>query len=144
MPSTDYLTPEVRDAFRKVFFESVFAGQATNYAFDLYNTWHVMLVATAVAVILSYLYLFIVRCLGGIIIWVSIVLGWCILVAGGFYTYFYARPTYAVDDPTYKYLEYGSYVLWGLAGLEIIMIVCCLSAINLGIAVFKTTAQYIQ
>jgi len=40
----------------------------------------------------------------------------------------------------FKYMTYGSYTLWGLAGLMLILMLCCYNAIKLGIAVFKTTA----
>jgi len=43
----------------------------------------------------------------------------------------------------FKYMTYGSYTLWGLAGLMLILMLCCYNAIKLGIAVFKTTAMYI-
>jgi hypothetical protein len=34
--------------------------------------------------------------------------------------------------------------LWGLAALSGLLMLCCYNAIKIGIAVFKTTAQYIQ
>ena len=37
-----------------------------------------------------------------------------------------------------------AYIFWGLSGLVLCSLCCCYSAVRLGIAVFKTTAQYIQ
>ena len=50
-----------------------------------------ILVASAVALVLSYLYLFVIRLIGGWIIWVCFDLIFLLLLGGGFYSYFYAR-----------------------------------------------------
>jgi hypothetical protein len=41
--------------------------------------------------VLGYFYLFLLRLLGGVIIWISIAATFLILFGAGFYTYFYAR-----------------------------------------------------
>jgi len=102
------------------------------------------LVGALVSVVFGYLYLFVIRLIGGAIIWISFVLIVLALAGGGFYTYFYLRPTYDPSNPTYEYLAYGAYTLWGLSGLTMILLCCCYNAVKLGIAVFKTTSQYVQ
>lgn len=97
-----------------------------------------------VAVVFGYSYLFVIRLIGGAIIWVSFFLLVLGLAGGGLYTYFYLRHNYEVANPTYKYLEYASYALWGLSALTLILLACCYHAVKLGIAVFKTTAHYVQ
>lgn len=67
-----------------------------------------------------------------------------LLIVGGFYSYYYARPQYEVDDPTHDYLAYGAYVVWGIAGILLISVLCCLKSIALGVAVFKTTVEYVK
>lgn len=99
-----------------------------------------LLAGAAVAVVFGYLYLFVIRFVGGAIIWISFALIVLILAGGGCYTWFYLRPTYDPSNPTYEYLEYGSYALWGLSVLTCFLMLCCYNAIKLGIAVFKTTA----
>jgi hypothetical protein len=94
--------------------------------------------------LLGYLYLYVIRLLGGVIIWLSFALSLLIIAASGFYTYFYARNEYDPLNPTYRYLEIASYVLWGIAGALLVLILCCVNAIKIGVAVFKTTAKYIQ
>jgi len=94
--------------------------------------------------VLGYLYLYVIRLLGGVIIWLSFALSLLIIAAAGFYTYFYARVEYDPLNPTYHYLEIASYVLWGIAGALFILIFCCVNAIKIGVAVFKTTSKYIQ
>jgi hypothetical protein len=96
------------------------------------------------AVVFGYVYLFVIRAIGGLIIWIALGISLIVLGASGFYTYFHARPQYDVENPTYEYLEYTSYVLWGLTGAFALAVLCCLNAIKVGIAVYKTTARFVQ
>jgi len=65
------------------------------------------------------------------------------MFAGGFYSYFHARKKYDPQDPVYRYLAYAAYVLWALCAALLLSLICCYNAIKVGIAVFKTTAQYV-
>jgi hypothetical protein len=114
------------------------------WAFNIMKAWQVLLVGAGVAAIFGYTYIFIIRLIGGAIIWISFVLLVLGLAGGGVYTWFFQRPKYELTDPTYTYLEYGSYALWGLAGLTLILLCLCYNAVKLGIAVFKTTIEYVQ
>lgn len=129
----------MKEAFRDAFFNNVLGDKTTQYFYDIAKSWAVILVASICSVIIAYLYLFMIRFMGGVIIWISVAVSITVLVSAGIYSYMYARPQYKVDDPTYEYLAYAAYVCWGLAGLVVLALVCCMNAIQLGIAVFKTT-----
>lgn len=90
------------------------------------------------------MYLVTIRFIGGVMIWISLGLSIIIMAATGFYTYFYARPQYDPLNPTYTYLEYTSYVVWSITAIFSLAVLCCCNAIKIGIAVFKTTIQFIQ
>jgi hypothetical protein len=94
-----------------------------------------------VGVVLGYIYLFVIRAIGGAIIWVSfiiIVLAFAVL---GLWTYFVKRKDYLPEsNEVYQYLTYGAYTAWVLAGVMCLCMLCCYNAIKIGIAVFKTTA----
>jgi hypothetical protein len=77
-------------------------------------------------------------------IWGSLFLSLIIVTAAGFYTYFIARPMYDPTVQTYKTLEITSYVLWGIAALILFSVMCCFNAIQIGIAVFQTTCDYVR
>lgn len=133
----------MKDAFREAFYTSVVGNKGTQYFYDIYKSWAVILVASIVSILIAYVYLFIMRKLGGMIIYLSILFSLILMLGGGFYSYFYAKYKYETDDPSYEYCEYAGYVCFGMAGILVLAVCCCLSAIQLGIAVFKTTAQYI-
>ena len=145
LPSGDYTdSDKMKDAFRDAFFNNVLGDATTQYFYDIGRSWAVILVASICSVIIAYLYLFMIRYMGGVIIWISVAVTELVLIAAGLYSFLYARPLYAEDDPVHEYLAYTAYVCWGLAVLVILTLICCMNAIQLGIAVFKTTVQYVQ
>ena len=101
-------------------------------------------VGVLIALVLGYLYLFVIQKIGGWIIWISFGLIVLFEGAGGCYTYFYLMPTYEDKDPTKDYLAYGSYVLWALAGITCFLLLCCYNAVKLGIAVFEATSEFVR
>lgn len=102
-----------------------------------------ILLGAVVSIIFGYIYLGIIRIFGGVIIYAIILITIAILTSAGFYTYFWARPQYDELNPTFKYLEYTSYVIWGITGAFALTILCCLNAIQVGIQVFKTTIRFV-
>ena len=126
------------------FFGASYGTSSSQYFYDVGKSWPVILISVLLAVIISYLYLVVVRVLGGVLIWLSIALTASIFFTGGFYTFFYAKFYYDPLNPTYTYLANCSYVLWGLAALTLLTILFCFNSIKIGTAVFKTTAQFIQ
>jgi len=139
----DYVDNKTLESFKTAFFGSVYGNAAASYFHDIAAAWAVLLIAAIATIILSYLYLFAARLFGGFIIIIAFISAIALCIGGGFYTYFYARKKYEPENPVYNYLAYAAYVCWGLAGLIFFAIICCYDAIKIGIAVFKTTAQYV-
>ena len=140
----DYVDKATYESFKTAFFGSVYGNAAASYFHDIAATWSVLLIAAIATVFLSYLYLFVIRLVGGFIIIIAFLSAIIVCAGGGFYSYFYARQKYDPANPVYNYLAYAAYVCWGLAGLIFFAIICCYDAIKIGIAVFKTTSQYVQ
>ena len=64
------------------------------------------------------------------------------MLGGGYYVWTRAE-TYDEASDYNKWMTYGAYGIWGIAGLYFLCVCCCWSAIKIGIAVYKTTAQYV-
>ena len=93
LPSGAYTdSEEMKTAFRDAFFANVLGDKSTQYFYDIANSWAVILVASICSVIIAYLYLFMIRYMGGIIIWISVAASIILLVGAGIYSYLYARP----------------------------------------------------
>lgn len=113
---------------------------------DIATSWVILLISSIIAVILGYIYLFVIRAVGGFIIWASFALIELAVLFCGFYTLFVYRPDKFPDETTdmHKYVSYAGYIIFAIGGIIALVICCCYDAIQIGIAVFKTTSQYIS
>ena len=114
----------------------------TDYIMDLVHVWQVILITLGTAVVLGMIYMILVRCFAGVIIWFSILGIMAILGAGGYWVYLY-RTHYETTDNNYKYVQYGAYTLWGIDGVFLILVLCCFSRIRLAVAIMKVTGSFI-
>lgn len=139
----DIIDQETLNAFKDAFLESAVGAKTVQWAADIARAWKIFAIGAAGTFVLGYLYLFVIRCIGGIIIYFSLAIILIALGAAGGYS-FYMRKEFTEGDQYYDYLTYGAYVLWGLCVLMCLILCCCWNAIKLGIAVFKATSQYVQ
>ena len=119
-------------------------SQVQSWVEDIFKTWHILAISSVTALVLGYLYLFVIRIIGGLIIWLSIILIEIFLFSASMYTFY--RRSYEVDADTklYDYMTWAGYAILALAVIVLIIMCCCWHAIKIGIAVFKTTSQYVQ
>lgn len=68
------LSQELIDMFMELFEGTIMEDKVTSYARDIAYSWKVVAVCSGTAVFLGYLYLIIIRWIGGIIVWCSIFL----------------------------------------------------------------------
>lgn len=128
---------------KKAFYDSTYGQKVVVWAGDIYDAWAVILVVAVISLFLGYGYLFIIRIVGGAIVWVTFVLLTICLAAAGVYSY-YKSGEYDPENPYYNYLKWAAYILWALDVVVLILMCCCYNAIKLGIAIFKTTSMYVQ
>ena len=93
-----------------------------------------------IAFVLGFIYMFLLKYCAKIIAWVSI-LGLMGCLGGGGY-YLYSRRNDVVAS-NYDYYLYGSYVLWGVAALYLLILLCMCNRIRLAIAIIQTTADFV-
>jgi hypothetical protein len=137
-------TDSAFSAIKEAFFNSDYGMKTATYFYDIMICWPLLLISLGVAIVLSYIFLYIMRCLGGMIVWLMILLTEASLIAGGIYCWYLRSSKYTPeDDPTFTYLAIASYVLWGIGGLLILLMFCCCSAIRLGIALMKAAAKFV-
>ena len=114
----------------------------TSYAADIYYAWKLILTCSATAILLGYTYLILIRWLGGLIVWLSIILIQLSLIIGGWYMYD-SSEDYDEESDYRDWVKYAAYGIWGLAGLYFLCVCCCFNAIRIGVAVYQTTADYV-
>lgn len=101
-----------------------------------------MAISVGVAFVVAILYLFILKCFAGVLIWISILGILAAFGAGGYWAYF-TRTKYDESDKNYMYLQYGAYALWAVGGAFFLVTLCCISRIRLAVAIMKVTSKFI-
>jgi hypothetical protein len=140
--NTSALSSAAIETFQGLFEETVMNDKLTSYMADIATSWKLILICSGTAVVLGYIYLMLIRFIGGLIVWLSILLIQVSLLAGGYYVYI-QHEEYDETSDYREYVKYAAYGLWGLAALYALCVCCCWSAIRIGIAVYKTTAVYV-
>jgi hypothetical protein len=60
--------------FKKLFNETIMNDKMTSYVADIAAAWKVVAICSGTAILLGYTYLILIRCMGAVIVWFSIVL----------------------------------------------------------------------
>lgn len=111
---------------------------------DLKSTWPISLSMFFMTLIMSMILLFAVRACGGCIVVTVIFLYFAVLVAFGVVCLETANNKIQVpgldklQDP--ELLRIISYISFGISGLSLLIMLCCIRKIKIGIMVIKTTA----
>jgi len=111
----------------------------SQYISDIAATSGLLAWTLLTAFLVGFLYLIVLRLCGGPMVWISIVL----LIIGNIYGGFmlYQTSLDMLETDKYKnYYLYGSYVVWGLAAIMILCVLCNFKNIKIGVAVMKCTA----
>lgn len=103
-----------------------------------------MAIAVGTAFVLGMIYMLILRCCAGVIVFLSLVGILVMLGGGGAWIYFIGRYRYDPSDKNFNYMTIGSYVIWGIAGTYLLILLCLCNRIRLGVAIIKCTSQFIQ
>ena len=136
------LSEETIKTFKKLFQDTIMADKLTSYIADVAYSWKVIIVCSVTAVALGYIYLLLIRCMGALIIWLSIVLLQVSLIGGGAYMYM-ESDSYEEESDYRDYLKYAAYGIWGVAAMFLCCVCCCWRSIQIGIAVYSATAEYV-
>jgi len=133
-------------------FTSMFSSHQSNFLSDIQNNYQWLLAASGLALLISFIFMFLLRCLAGCIVWLSLFgtvlfllgLGLIFLYNAGKLGYISSVATY-VGVPTInsQYNEPIGWILIGLSALFLIVIFCCCSRIRLGVAICKSAGQFV-
>ena len=117
---------------------------ADAYISDIMATRDLLAWTILTAFLVGFIYLIVLKFLGGIIIWctiVGIILG---IIFGGYMLFTTSENMNEPKDAQMKeYYLYGSYVVWGIGAIVFCCVCCNWKNIRIGIAVMKCTASFI-
>lgn len=127
-------------------------GSLGNFINDVKNNWQYLLISAGVAVIISFIVMFFLRCCAGFIVWISLFaimflligLGLIFLYNAGYLGAASSVATY-LGIPTIN-SSYNEPVGWTLIGVGcafFIVILCCCNRIRLAVAICKSAGQFV-
>jgi hypothetical protein len=106
----------------------------------LATAWWVFLAMAAITLAITMLYMFLLRCTAKPVLYVSFILILVLLIGGGVYVWLLATDFYLPEDNSYTAMRGCAVLLWILAGLYFIILMCCCSRIQLGVAIMEATS----
>ena len=142
MPDPDFIYDTAVEVFKDNFYNKYDVDKYTAYIADIYRVWYVMAICVLAAFVIGIIYLLILRCCAGVIIWTSIFTILVVIGGGGYWSYI-TKNNYDPSDKNYMYLQYGAYILWGIDAAFLLVVFICCSRIRLAVAIMKVTSQFI-
>lgn len=141
------------DGVGEKFTSSASIGFVADFTTDIQNNWEYILFAFIMAIIISFAFMYILKCLAGCIVWMSIfsVIGLFIMIgfvflynansfdSGESYSGYMGVP----DDSSTKYYSYYGYIMFSIAAILIIILFCCCSRIRLAVAICVSAGQFV-
>ena len=115
----------------------------SQYAADITAAKNVLMAGIGTAFLIGFVYMLVLKCFGGPIIWASLVALILVTGYGGFQVY---EQWGAMDDHDENkvYYQAGYITIWVVTGLLLCCILCNCKNIKIAIAVFKCTTQFIN
>jgi len=127
-------------------------GDLNNFITDIINNWRWLLVALGGAIVISFIFMFLLRCLAGCIVWCSL-FGLIIFFIGTGLIFLYNAGYLGAAKDTATYLgvptvnsaanETYGWIFIGLGCFFFIVVLCCCSRLRLAVAVCKTAGQFV-
>lgn len=112
---------------------------------DLYQTWYAIAGSVLWSLILSLVYLLIVRCCAGVIVYSALILILGIFVALGVFFMKKADKYTAVEDKVYKRaMQALQWICFAFGLIWLIFIICMCNKIRLAVCLLEVTAKYIH
>lgn len=151
MPSSAAFTQALKEYADKMA-NSLQQGEFASLVSDVKGNWQWILAAAGFSIVVSLLFMFLLRCLVGCIVWTSI-LGSILLFAGLGIIFLYNAGVASFKNnlgflglPTLsgsEYYQVYGYICFGISGFLLLMLICCCSRIKLAVAVCSVAGQFI-
>lgn len=127
-------------------------GDLNNFITDIINNWQWLLVALGWGIVISFIFMFMLRCLAGCIVWCSL-FGLIIFFIGLGLLFLYNAGYLGAAAGTATYLgvptvnsgsnEVYGWICIGLGCFFFLVVLCCCSRLRLAVAVCKTAGQFV-
>lgn len=95
------------------------------------------------ALIIGFIYLCLLRCFAGIIVFITIIAYLLGLLLGGYLCYLKGTQTDANGTPPDANMKYLAYAIWGVCAVSALMFCCLRAQLRLAVAIVKTAGMFL-
>jgi hypothetical protein len=134
-----YCLPSAKDAVK--FFQSAATDKVGQYLFDLYTARQVLGMAVGISIVLTILFMVILRCCAKTLMWITLFAFAILLAVLGYY--FYKEYQSAADPGDALNYKIIAIILWCLDGAFLLGIWCMYDDIQLALAIIEAAAAFI-
>jgi Plasma-membrane choline transporter len=145
------------DLISKTNFSSVLSqGQVANLITDVMTNWKYLLAALGFAILVSFIFMFLLRCIAGCVVWCSL-FGIILFFIGIGLLFLYSAGKIGGDHANTVVTTLGvpsvsasanneiyGWVAIGIGCLFLIVVLCCCSRLRLAVAVCKSAGQFVS
>ena len=113
------------------------------YVLDLQNCWEGLAVMSAATIVISIIYVFLLKWITKPLLYISMVLillGFILL--GGFA--WLHKDEYEPGSENYKYSQYGAIAAWVVAFVYLVCMCCCYKNIALGASIMEAASEFVS
>lgn len=103
LPDDASLANATINAFMNNFYNKYHVSKFTDYISDLYSVWYVMIICVGAAFVLGFIYMYLLKCFAGVILFFSLAAVFFLIGGLGIWAYF-TKNDYSPQDKNYKYL----------------------------------------
>lgn len=118
-------------------------GVADKYVNDLMNSYLIILASIGVALVVGFIYLCLLKCIAGIIVFVSIMAYLIGLAILGYFIYLKGTTTDSSGNSNLN-MTYMAYGIWGFCGLNALIFCCFRKQLALAVAIVKTAGVFLN
>jgi len=93
---------------------------------------------------MGFLYMYLLRFCAKVIAWFSIIIILAGLVMSGTYAYYLSKTKYAAGDQAGTKMFWAAIVLWSLAGIYLLVLVCLYKQLAVSIAILEAAADFVS
>lgn len=131
------------DGMSDVILENFLSDGLTKYMGDMVICWWVFLVMSLIILVLCIIYLILLRCFAKPMIYISFTLILVLLVGGGAYVFSQSK-NYEDGDNTKSVMKWMGILLWIIACIYLVILLCCCGRIRMGIAIMEATSNFVR
>lgn len=131
------------DIFKKVYKELEESHNFGKYLAELQDCWRPMAVMAAGTVVISIVYIFLLKWITKPLLYTSMVLIQFMFILLGLWSWM-EKDKFEPDTDNFKWAKYGAYIAWAISAIYLCFVCCCWKNISLGASIMEAASDFVS